>query len=167
MPYEQMRRFLKTWLPVMVWVGVIFLGSTDLMSAEHTSRFIVPFLRWLKPDISVETLSSIHFIVRKCTHVGEYAILALLLLRAAILMTNSKRSIPILYLSVLSVSLIVAATDEFHQTFVGSRGASLQDIMIDGTGAVLGLVIASITRMSRSIRLEKTVAHPQEHSRNI
>ena len=83
MPYKQMRSFLKNWLPVIVWVGVIFLGSTDLMSAEHTSRFIVPFLRWLKPDISAETLASIHFIVRKCTHVGEYAILALLLLRAA------------------------------------------------------------------------------------
>jgi hypothetical protein len=104
MLYEKIRRFLKNWLPVIVWVGVIFLGSTDLMSAEHTSRFIVPFLRWLKPDISAETLASIHFIVRKCTHVGEYAILALLLLRAATLITNSKRSIPILYLSVLGVS---------------------------------------------------------------
>ena len=158
MLYEKIRRFLKNWLPVIVWVGVIFLGSTDLMSAEHTSRFIVPFLRWLKPDISAETLASIHFIVRKCTHVGEYAILALLLLRAATLITNSKRSIPILYLSVLGVSLIVAATDEFHQTFVASRGASVQDIMIDSSGAVLGLVIASIIRMSRSIRLEKTPA---------
>ena len=158
MLYEKIRRFLKNWLPVIVWVGVIFLGSTDLMSAEHTSRFIVPFLRWLKPDISAETLASIHFIVRKCSHVGEYAILALLLLRAATLITNSKRSIPILYLSVLGVSLIVAATDEFHQTFVASRGASVQDIMIDSSGAVLGLVIASIIRMSRSIRLEKTPA---------
>ena len=130
------------------------------MSAEHTSRFIVPFLRWLKPDISAETLASIHFIVRKCTHVGEYAILALLLLRAATLITNSKRSIPILYLSVLGVSLIVAATDEFHQTFVASRGASVQDIMIDSSGAVLGLVIASIIRMSRSIRLGKTPVDP-------
>jgi VanZ family protein len=160
MRYEQMRRFLKNWLPVIVWVGVIFLGSTDLMSAEHTSRFIVPFLLWLKPDISAETLASIHFIVRKCTHVSEYAILALLLLRAATLMANSKRSIPILYLSVLGVCLIVAATDEFHQTFVASRGASVQDIMIDSSGAVLGLVIASIIRMSRSIRLEKTLADP-------
>jgi VanZ family protein len=160
MPYEQMRRFLKNWLPVMVWVGVIFLGSTDLMSAEHTSRFIVPFLRWLKPDISAETLASIHFIVRKCTHVGEYAILALLLLRAATLMPNSKRSIPILYLSVWGVCLIVAATDEFHQAFVASRGASVQDIMIDSSGAVLGLVIASIFRMSRSIRLERAPADP-------
>jgi VanZ family protein len=160
MLYEQMRRFLKNWLPVIVWVGVIFLGSTDLMSAEHTSRFIVPFLRWLKADISAETLASIHFIVRKCTHVGEYAILALLLLRAATLMTNSKRSIPILYLSVLGMCLIVAATDEFHQTFVASRGPSVQDVMIDSSGAVLGLVIASIIGMRRSIRLEYTPADP-------
>jgi VanZ family protein len=158
MPYKQMRRFLKNWLPVIVWVGVIFIGSTDLMSAEHTSRFVVPFLRWLKPDISAETVASIHFIVRKCTHVGEYAILWLLLLRAGTLMTNSRRSIPILYVSVLGVCLIVAATDEFHQTFVASRGASLRDIMIDTSGAVLGLVIASIIRMSRSIRLEKAPA---------
>ena len=160
MPYKQMRSFLKNWLPVIVWVGVIFLGSTDLMSAEHTSRFIVPFLRWLKPDISAETLASIHFILRKCAHVGEYAVLGLLLLRAATLMTNFKRSIPILYVSVLGVCLFVAATDEFHQTFVVSRGASVRDIMIDSGGVILGLLIASIFRMNRSIRLKKAPADP-------
>jgi VanZ family protein len=158
MPYEQMRRFLKNWLPVMVWIGVIFLGSTDLMSAEHTSRFIVPFLRWLKPDISAETLASIHFIVRKCTHVGEYAILALLLLRAATLMPNSKRSIPILYVSVWGVCLFVAVTDEFHQTFVASRGAAATDVMIDSAGAILGLLIGALLGMSRSIRPEEASA---------
>jgi VanZ family protein len=116
-----MRRFLKNWLPVFVWVGVIFLGSTDLMSAEEHIAIHCPFLRWLKPDISAETLASIHFILRKCAHVGEYAVLGLLLLRAATLMTNFKRSIPIRYLSLLGVCLLVAATDEFHQTFVASR----------------------------------------------
>src|ERR1044072_4375749 len=102
------KHLLKNWLPVMLWVGVIFLGSTDLMSTEPTSRFIFPFLRWLKPDLSAETLGSIHFIVRKCTHAGENAILALLLLLAARLMTTSKRSIPILYVSVWGVCLFVA-----------------------------------------------------------
>jgi VanZ family protein len=152
MLYEKMRRFLKNWLPVIVWVGVIFLGSTDLMSAEHTSRFIIPFLRWLKPDISAETLASIHFIVRKCTHVGEYAILALLLLRAATLITNSKRSIPIKYLNVLGVCLLVAATDEFHQTFVVSRGASATDVMIDSVGSIVGLLIGTAFERRRSIK---------------
>ena len=109
------KRLLKNWLPVFIWLAVIFLGSTDLMSAEHTSRFIVPFLRWLNPDISLETLASIHSIIRKCAHLGEYAVLALLLLRAAILMTNLKRSLAILYVSVCVACLFVATTDEFHQ----------------------------------------------------
>jgi VanZ family protein len=136
-----MRRFLKNWLPVIVWVGVIFIGSTDLMSAEQTSRFVVPFLRWLKPDISPETLASIHFIVRKCAHLSEYAILALLLFRAAICVTNRKRSLSILYASVWIGCLVVATLDEFHQTFVASRGPSIRDIMIDSAGAIVGLLI--------------------------
>ena len=155
-----MRHFLKYWLPLLIWVGVIFLGSTDLMSTEHTSRFIVPFLRWLKPDISAETLASIHFILRKCAHVGEYAVLGLLLLRAATLVTNFKRSIPILYLGVLGVCMFVAATDEFHQTFVGSRGASFRDIMIDSCGALLGLLIGASFVTARLKRPQKARAEP-------
>jgi VanZ family protein len=148
-------RFVKYWLPLLLWLGVIFLGSTDLMSAEHTSRFIVPFLRWLKPDISPQTLASIHFIIRKCAHLDEYAVLALLLLRAAIFMTNLKRSPAILYVSVWVACLVVATTDEFHQTFVASRGASATDIMIDSGGAILGLLIGAAFVMSRSTRREK------------
>ena len=149
------KRLLKNWLPVFIWLGVIFLASTDLMSAEHTSRFIVPFLRWLKPDISPEALASIHFIVRKCAHLGEYAVLALLLLRAAIFMTNLKPSLAILYMSVWVACLLVATTDEFHQTFVASRGASATDIMIDGAGAILGLLIGASFVMARSKRPPK------------
>jgi VanZ family protein len=153
-------RFVKYWLPLLLWLGVIFLGSTDLMSAEHTSRFIVPFLRWLKPDISPETLASIHLIIRKCAHLGEYAVLALLLLRAAIFMTTLKWSPAILYVSVWVACLVVATTDEFHQTFVASRGASATDIMIDSGGAILGLLIGAAFVMSRSTRREKTPAEP-------
>ena len=158
-------RFVKYWLPLLLWLGVIFLGSTDLMSAEHTSRFIVPFLRWLKPDISPETLASIHFIVRKCAHLGEYAVLALLLLRAAIFMTNLKRSLAILYVSVWVACVVVATTDEFHQTLVASRRPLATDIMIDSGGAILGLLIGAIFGMTRSIRLEKAPADASVQSR--
>jgi VanZ family protein len=81
-------RFLKYWMPVFVWLGVIFVGSTDLMSAEQTSRFLVPFLRWLKPDISPETIAQIHFLFRKLGHISEYAILAMLFWRAVYRGTN-------------------------------------------------------------------------------
>ena len=160
-----MKSFLKYWLPLLLWLGVIFLGSTDLMSAEHTSRFIVPFLRWLKPGISPETLASIHFIVRKCAHLGEYAVLALLLLRAAIFTTNLKRSLAILYVSVWVACLFVATTDEFHQTFVASRSALATDIMIDSGGAILGLLIGAVFGMTRSIKLERAPADPSVQSR--
>jgi VanZ family protein len=150
-----MRSFLKYWLPLLVWLGVIFLDSTDLMSAAHTSRFIVPFLRWLKPDISLETLASIHFIIRKCAHLSEYAILALLLLHALISMTNLKRSAWILYASVWAACFLVAAADEFHQAFVVSRSASAKDVMIDSAGAILGLLIGAVFARRRSTKLRK------------
>ena len=152
-----MRYFLKNWLPVFVWLGVIFVGSTDLMSAERTSRFIVPLLRWLNPNISAENLASIHFVVRKGAHLGEYAVLALLLLRAAIYVTNLKWPMSILCVSIWGVCVFVAATDEFHQTFVRSRGASVRDITIDSAGAFVGLLVGTIfgMRRARSTGLEK------------
>ena len=155
-----MRRFLKYWLPLLVWVGVIFFGSTDLMSAEHTSRFIVPFLRWLKPDISMETLASIHLVIRKCAHLSEYAVLALLLLRASICVINLKRSMSILYACVWVTCFLFAITDEFHQTFIVSRGASAADVVIDGIGAILGLLIAAVFEKRHSTKLRKAAAGP-------
>ncbi len=44
------RSFAKYWVPVIAWVLLIFVMSGDLMSAEHTSRFFVPFLRWIAPE---------------------------------------------------------------------------------------------------------------------
>ena len=139
-----MRRFLQYLLPLLVWLAVIFIDSTDLMSAEHTSRFIVPFLLWLKPDISPETVASVHFLVRKFAHMGEYAVLAFLLFRVATCMANIKWSMWILCVIIWSICLFVAATDEFHQTFVRSRGPSIRDIMIDSGGAILGLFIGAV-----------------------
>src|ERR1041385_5177162 len=77
-----MRRFLKYWLPLLIWLGVIFVGSTNVMSAEHTSRYIVPFLLWLKPGMSPKAIWTILVVVRKSAHVIEYTVLSLLLWRA-------------------------------------------------------------------------------------
>ena len=41
------------------------------------------------------------------------------------------------------VCVLVAAGDEFHQSFVESRGASPWDVMIDSAGAIFGLLIYS------------------------
>jgi VanZ like family len=113
--------------------------------AIHCPVFALAQTRYFGGDACVDSLHSSEVCAR-----GRVRCSGAALGRAATLMTNFKRSIPIRYLSLLSVCLLVAATDEFHQTFVASRGASVRDIMIDSGGAILGLLAGSIFRMSRS-----------------
>jgi VanZ family protein len=138
-----MRVFLKYWLPLLIWLGVIFVDSTDLMSAEHTSQFIVPILLWLKPGMAPETLRSILFAMRKCAHVSEYAILALLLWRALRSGSALRAKISMLFSAVLLGCAVVAASDEFHQSFVKSRTSSVRDVLLDIAGALIGLLICA------------------------
>lgn len=145
-----MKNFLRYWLPVLIWLGVIFIGSTGVMSAEQTSRFLVPFLRWLKPDILPETLALIHFFVRKLGHVSEYAILAMLLWRALRGGTRLQLRMSILIMVGWLLCGIFAATDEFHQSFVPSRTAAFGDVMIDTGGALVGLMICGMFGRKKS-----------------
>ena len=138
-----MKSFLKYWLPLVIWVGVIFVGSTDLMSAQHTSRFIVPFLRWLNPHISWAAINTIHTVIRKLGHVSEYAILALLLWRALYSGPTLRTKTPVLFGAVLLACAVLAVVDEFHQSFVGSRTPSDRDVLLDSAGALLGALFAA------------------------
>jgi VanZ family protein len=132
------RPLLKSWLPVFGWMIFIAVNSTDLMSAEHTSRFIGPFLRWFEPNVSQSTIASVQFFVRKCAHLTEYAILAALLYRA--LRRGQERllrpAIPAFF-----IASMCAALDEFHQSFVSSRTGTPWDVAIDFIGALAGLAL--------------------------
>src|SRR6266508_6767183 len=148
-----MCHFLKYWLPLLIWLGVIFVGSTDLMSAEHTSRFIVPILLWLKPGMAPETIRSILFAMRKCAHVSEYAILALLLWRALRSGLAIGGKMLILVGAVLLGCAVFAASDEFHQSFVKSRTPSVRDVLLDVSGALMGLLISASFAFRRSKKI--------------
>jgi VanZ family protein len=136
-----MRLFLKYWLPLLIWLGVIFVGSTNVMSAEHTSRYLVPFLLWLKPGMSPRTIWLILVFMRKSAHVVEYAILALLLWRALRGAITLRMRMPALYGVVLLGCALFAASDEFHQTFVKFRTPSVRDVLLDVAGAFVGLLV--------------------------
>jgi VanZ family protein len=139
-----MKSFIKYWLPILIWLGVIFAGSTEIFSAEQTSRYLVPFLRWLDPHISISAIAAIHFALRKLGHLTEYAILAALLLRALRIANRLQMRMSILFVVAWLVCAIFAATDEFHQSFVPSRTAAAGDVMIDIVGAFIGLAICWI-----------------------
>jgi VanZ family protein len=157
-----MRSFSKYWLPVLIWLGLIFIGSTDMLSAEYTSRFFVPFLRWLDPHISWEAINTIHTAIRKLGHVTEYAILAVLLWRAVGDGLSFKAKTPIVFVAVWLACGIFAVSDEFHQSLVPSRTPSVRDVIVDICGAFIGLVICSLFTERKSSRAFATASDSSE-----
>ena len=136
-------RLVSKWMPVFAWMLLIFAGSSDALSAEHTSRFIVPFLRWLDPHISLATIAVVHLTLRKLGHFTEYAILASLLwrgLRGTFLEVRSS----LLALAAFLIAAGFAASDEFHQSFVPTRTASARDVMIDCLGALFAVALCAL-----------------------
>jgi VanZ family protein len=119
-------------------MALMFFGSTDLMSAEQTSRFLTPFLRWLDPNISPATIAQVHLLVRKAAHVMEYAILTGLLFRA---LRSQITGFWVRATVAFVPALLFACVDEYHQSFVPSRTSSLGDVCIDCLGAILGILV--------------------------
>jgi VanZ family protein len=138
---SQFRLFLKYWLPVLAWMTLIFSGSGDSHSAAHSSRIIVPLMRWLFPDITQEHLDLVVLLVRKCAHLTEYAVLAWLFWRAVRqpLKHDARPWSGRLAVGAILFVALYAASDEWHQTFVPSREGCVRDVVIDTTGAVLGM----------------------------
>lgn len=121
-------------------MAIIFAGSSDLMSAEHTSRIIGPLFRWLFPTITPLALARIEFLIRKAAHVSEYAVLAVLFYRAFVNTVFPSRRVLSAGVVLLSCAAY-AASDEFHQSFIPSRTASLRDVMIDICGAMAAIFL--------------------------
>ena len=136
------RVFLKYWLVIVLWFSLIFVASGDSQSSVRSSRIIGPLVHWLFPQLAEEHVNQIVFFVRKCAHLTEFAILALLFWRA--FRKPVKRDPrpwfwPEARNALLGV-ITYAATDELHQMFVPSRQASFFDVMIDATGGAIGLL---------------------------
>ncbi|MCX6890173.1 MAG: VanZ family protein [Verrucomicrobiota bacterium] len=136
------RSLIGCWLPVLAWMGLIFSASGDRASFSHSSRIIGPIVRWLFPHVSDEAIHATVVVIRKCAHLTEYAVLALLLWRA--LRKPGKGDAcpwewPVARLA-LTLTALYAAADEFHQLFVPTREGSVWDVAIDTVGGALGLL---------------------------
>lgn len=131
---------LKAWIAAILWLILIAVESSALLSASNTSRFLYPLLNFLF-GMDWERFDIFHYYLRKGGHVVGYGILSVLLFRAwrATLpaMTNVKWTPRWATIAILGTAL-VASLDEWHQSLIPSRTGTIRDVVLDtcaGMGA--------------------------------
>lgn len=133
--------FIKFWSPPLLLMSLIFFGSRDANSVQHSSRLIGPLVHWLFPRMSEAGVGTCILVARKGAHVTEYALCAMLLWRA---LRHHNRRDPHPWnwrdaLWTLALIIAYATTDELHQHFVPGRQCALTDVLLDTFGGALGL----------------------------
>jgi VanZ family protein len=130
------------WLPVVVWMILIFIASADTESGYRGSRILAPIIRWFVPDIDPLSLQKTVLFARKGVHFVTFGILAALVFRAlsagagkACRATNAWTA--------WGITVVYAISDEVHQSFVPSRVGAPLDVVIDALGAGFTLLILS------------------------
>ncbi|HLC43488.1 MAG TPA: VanZ family protein [Methylomirabilota bacterium] len=128
---------LRFWLPPILWMGLVFLGSEAFLSEFNTARALTPIFRAILPGAAPETLLLAHALIRKLGHLIEYAILALLWYRAfhGGAQWASARSAWWAF----TISAAYAVLDETHQAWTGVRGGNALDVLLDSVGSSLAL----------------------------
>lgn len=140
---SHLKAFVKYWLPLVLWMSLIFGASADTGSSVRSSRIIGPVVRWFFPKISEPALDAVVFYARKGAHVTVYCVFAMLLWRALRRQAwNDPRPWNArLAALVIGLSFLYALSDEMHQHFVPNREGRFHDVLIDTAGAALGLFI--------------------------
>lgn len=111
---------IPRWVPALLIMAAIFAFSS--LPAADIPKFDI----W-------DTL------VKKGGHMAGYALLAAAYARG---LEDRPKALWLAWI----FAVIYALTDEWHQTFVPGRHGSLLDVLIDGTGAGLGLLALNWVR---------------------
>lgn len=115
----QLKKPVSLWLPAVLWMGFIYYLSS-------------------KPGLAIGE-GAVDFWTRKPAHIGEYAILFLLLFRA--LRGSSSLTGRKLYLASAVFTFLYGVTDEVHQVLVPLREGRILDLGFDLLGILAGFLV--------------------------
>lgn len=168
------RSLVRNWLPVVVWLGIIRAESTDSASSANTGALLYGVMSTIFPHVNPSLVEQLNAVIRKTGHFLGYAILSGLVL-LALRNTNRDRLRSVLQrpwgiylrdywrgewaLLGILLTVITAAFDEIHQTFIPSRTGRWQDVVLDSCGAVVIQGVLYLWSMQR-LR-QRRVEEPQ------
>ncbi len=139
---------------VTVLIVIILFISSSMPYEEQSlkpglSRYLnldfVEQLRFISFDyhgeVSVAALGAsgfVEFFIRKAAHVSIFIVLGIALIDLTIRLL---RPYLLAGLFAYTVAITIAVFDEFHQILTGGRTGLIQDVLLDGTGALIGIVL--------------------------
>lgn len=146
---------------VVLWACVIFVFSnTPAETSDNQSKGIVFMIsQCLNIELSDDTVDTLNVLLRKCAHATVYLVLAIIT-ATAIIQLNKKPERRAYILAVI-FCFIYAITDEYHQLFVNGRSGEFRDVLIDTSGAIIGVICVwiflKIRNKRRMDKLNKTL----------
>lgn len=136
-------KIIFSWLLVLIVAVLIFNFSAENAetSSQTSEGVVVEILGTVmdKEDITPEIVTKFHFPIRKIAHFGIYMLLGFCLLNA----TKHSFKIKTLFNLIISfvIAVIYATLDELHQNFSAGRGPKATDVLIDASGALIGILL--------------------------
>ena len=130
------------WVLAIGWIAVLFFfsGQGGVESADLSGRLTQFLMRRLDfLSVSAETME---FVLRKAAHFGIFVVEGLLL-ALAMLQTLPKRRWAAIGASAACCGAL-AVLNELHQTLMPDRSCELRDMIIDFSGALIGIFAAMV-----------------------
>ena len=148
-------RVIVVWAITLAWAGTISFLSTGSYGASVTGWLLEELLSSLHIHLAHPTFLIVHFLIRKLAHCTEYGMFGLFLYHSFTFRQpeswNTRSAV-----SAVVVAGLFSLTDEYHQSFVPGRTASIVDCGIDTFGALVGMLLLYAGRRIQNLR-----ANPQ------
>lgn len=125
----------------MIGIAIIVVESTVMMSAENTSRWLLPLWIKLFGPISPAHWAVVHHYIRKTGHFVGYGSVSLGFFdswRVTLEHRWPAFRVRFWYAAGLALlcTLLLASWDEWHQSFLPGRTSSAHDVALDFCGAL-------------------------------
>jgi VanZ family protein len=134
-----MRKLIYYWLPVVIWAAIIIQATGRTFDAPHTTGWLATFLHDIGLHVAESTIEVANHMIRKSAHLTEYAILTALSFRAV---REGRRGFAVRWaLIALAITVCIASTDEFLQSFTPTRTSSVWDVLLDTCGGIVAILL--------------------------
>lgn len=142
---KEKKYFIISCILVAIWMVVIFSFSSQPSeeSGALSGGIVAAILKFFGVNVwdpaNKELVSFWDFLIRKTAHFTEYAILGMLLVN-----TFKIKKIDRYFIYSLILGALYSVTDEVHQIFVPGRSCLIKDMLLDSSGVLFGVSIATL-----------------------